>query len=65
MVRSRHVGKSPSRFDFKKLENLNGHYIREADDARWPTLVAPRVETRLGVVLDADGRVARRARWSR
>ena len=27
------VGKSPSRFDFKKLENLNGHYIREADDA--------------------------------
>ena len=28
-----HVGKSPSRFDFKKLENLNGHYIREADDA--------------------------------
>jgi glutamyl-tRNA synthetase len=27
-----HVGKSPSRFDFKKLENLNGHYIREADD---------------------------------
>ena len=29
-----HVGKSPSRFDLKKLENLNGHYIREADDAR-------------------------------
>ncbi|MCK0128303.1 glutamate--tRNA ligase [Erythrobacter sp. F6033] len=26
------VGKSPSRFDTKKLENLNGHYIREADD---------------------------------
>ncbi len=24
------VGKSPSRFDLKKLENLNGHYIREA-----------------------------------
>jgi glutamyl-tRNA synthetase len=23
-----HVGKSPSRFDFKKLENLNGNYIR-------------------------------------
>jgi glutamyl-tRNA synthetase len=29
-----HVGRSPSRFDLKKLENLNGHYIREADDAR-------------------------------
>jgi glutamyl-tRNA synthetase len=38
-----HVGKSPSRFDFKKLENLNGHYIREADDKRLATLVAPRL----------------------
>ncbi|HEV2596263.1 MAG TPA: glutamate--tRNA ligase [Sphingomicrobium sp.] len=37
------VGKSPSRFDFKKLENLNGHYIREADDARLSDLVAPRL----------------------
>lgn len=27
------IGKSPSRFDFAKLENMNGHYIREADDA--------------------------------
>lgn len=35
------VGKSPSRFDIKKLENLNGHYIREADDARLASLVAP------------------------
>ena len=38
-----HVGKSPSRFDFKKLENLNGHYIREADDARLAELVAPKI----------------------
>jgi glutamyl-tRNA synthetase len=36
-----HVGKSPSRFDFKKLENLNGHYIREADDTRLADLIAP------------------------
>jgi glutamyl-tRNA synthetase len=35
-----HVGKSPSRFDVKKLEHLNGHYIRHADDARLSTLVA-------------------------
>ena len=34
------VGKSPSRFDLKKLENLNGHYIREADDARLASIVA-------------------------
>ena len=38
-----HVGKSPSRFDLKKLENLNGHYIREADDGRLADLVAPRL----------------------
>ncbi len=26
------IGKSPSRFDFAKLENLNGHYIRHTSD---------------------------------
>jgi glutamyl-tRNA synthetase len=41
------VGKSPSRFDLKKLENLNGHYIREADDARLADLVAPRIPLEL------------------
>ena len=40
------VGKSPSRFDFKKLENLNGHYIREADNQRLTELVAPRLGIR-------------------
>ncbi len=39
-----HVGKSPSRFDLKKLENLNGHYMREADDARLAALVASRLD---------------------
>jgi len=39
-----HVGRSPSRFDFKKLENLNGHYIREADDQRLADLIAPRLD---------------------
>ncbi|WP_209347699.1 glutamate--tRNA ligase [Pontixanthobacter sp. CEM42] len=37
------VGKSPSRFDIKKLENLNGHYIREADDARLAEIVAAKL----------------------
>ena len=37
------VGKSPARFDLKKLENLNGHYIRAADDARLAALVAERL----------------------
>src|SRR3982074_3287109 len=26
------IGRSAARFDFAKLENLNGHYIRHADD---------------------------------
>ena len=43
-----HVGKSPSRFDLKKLENLNGHYIRLADDARLADLVAARLEGEIG-----------------
>ncbi|MDO7836186.1 glutamate--tRNA ligase [Sphingobium sp. HBC34] len=46
------VGRSPSRFDIKKLENLNGHYLREADDSRLAALVAPRVAARLGKTLD-------------
>ena len=27
------IGRSPSRFDFAKLDNLNGHYIRQSADA--------------------------------
>jgi glutamyl-tRNA synthetase len=37
------VGRSPSRFDFAKLDNLNGHYLREADDAALATDVAARL----------------------
>jgi len=48
------VGRSPSRFDIKKLENLNGHYIREADDARLAALVAARMAP-----LDEDAATAR------
>jgi glutamyl-tRNA synthetase len=43
-----HVGRSPSRFDTKKLENLNGHYIREANDGRLAGLVAPRIAPLIG-----------------
>ena len=34
------IGRSPARFDFAKLDNLNGHYLRQADDARLVELVA-------------------------
>jgi len=42
------VGRSPSRFDIKKLENLNGHYLRAADDGRLVALIAARVTAALG-----------------
>jgi glutamyl-tRNA synthetase, bacterial family len=38
------VGQSASRFDFAKLQNLNGHYLREADDARLAKLVLPKLD---------------------
>ncbi|WP_340587612.1 glutamate--tRNA ligase [Erythrobacter alti] len=38
------VGKGPSRFDMKKLLNMNGNYIRAADDARLAGLVAERID---------------------
>ncbi len=33
------IGKSASRFDFTKLENMNGHYIRAASDKRLVTAI--------------------------
>ena len=42
------VGRGPSRFDFAKLDNLNGHYLRQTDDAR----LAREVAARLGVAGD-------------
>jgi glutamyl-tRNA synthetase len=37
------VNKGAARFDLKKLLNLNGHYLRLADDARLTELVAKRL----------------------
>jgi len=45
------AGKSPSRFDLKKLQNLNGHYIRAADDARLARLAADRIGPEADVAL--------------
>lgn len=42
------VGKSPSRFDAKKLQNLNGQYIREAADAKLVALTTPWIAEKLG-----------------
>lgn len=50
------VGKSPSRFDFAKLENLNAHYMKEADDARLVDLIAPLLERQIGGPLSDQAR---------
>src|SRR5665213_3352994 len=38
------IGKSPARFDFAKLANVNGHYIREAADERLLSLMLPALD---------------------
>ncbi len=55
------VGRSPSRFDFVKLENLNGHYMREADDERLLALILPIFCERLGHDVDTTGQERLRA----
>jgi glutamyl-tRNA synthetase len=45
------VGRAPARFDFVKLANLNGHYLREAEDGRLVELIVPRLEKALGRAL--------------
>jgi glutamyl-tRNA synthetase len=50
------VGRSPARFDFAKLDNLNGHYLRLAENSRLTALVLPRIEKRLGRAADTEGK---------
>lgn len=56
------VGRSPARFDFAKLENLNGHYLRTSEDDTLAELARPFVESAAGKVLDnADMALLERA----
>jgi len=49
------VGRAAARFDFAKLDSLNGHYIRAAADDRLVALISPKLEQALGKPLaDAD-----------
>ncbi|MCB9978423.1 MAG: glutamate--tRNA ligase [Rhodospirillales bacterium] len=50
------IVKSPARFDFAKLESLNAHYMKEADDARLVDLVTPFLEKQTGTPLSAQSR---------
>jgi len=54
------VGRSPSRWDYAKLTNLNGVWLRATDDARLTGEVMARLAGRDGLVLDED--VAARVR---
>jgi glutamyl-tRNA synthetase len=50
------IGRSPARFDFAKLESVNGHYLRGATNERLVELIAPRLEAVLGAKIDAAGK---------
>jgi glutamyl-tRNA synthetase len=50
------VGRSAARFDFAKLANLNGHYVRETANDRLASLILPRLEAMIGRAVDAQGR---------
>ena len=48
------VGKSAARFDMAKLDNLNGIYLRQAEDAELVDLIAPGVGDIVGRTLGDD-----------
>ena len=49
------IGRSPSRVDFKKLDNLNGHYMRGASDTELAEATLPLLAKR-GFTVNADVR---------
>jgi glutamyl-tRNA synthetase len=50
------IGRSPSRFDFAKLDNLNAHYMRLADDVRLVGLIVPLIEAKSGLPVNSEAR---------
>jgi glutamyl-tRNA synthetase len=50
------VGRAAARFDQAKLDSVNAHYIRAADDGRLVALVAERLEKEFGGVLSQTQR---------
>jgi glutamyl-tRNA synthetase len=58
------IGRSPARFDFAKLESLNGHYIRQSADADLLSAIdqlLPHIEG--GAALAAKMRPTLRQQW--
>ena len=50
------IGRAPARFDFARLDNLNGYYIRASEGDRLAGLAAEQLEKTLGRPLDEAGR---------
>jgi glutamyl-tRNA synthetase len=50
------VGRAPAQFDFAKLDSINAHYIRGADDERLVGFVSERLEAEFAGRLSQDAR---------
>jgi glutamyl-tRNA synthetase len=50
------INKSASRFDFQKLENINGHYIKTMDEAELFEAALPFLEKELNYKLEGDNK---------
>jgi glutamyl-tRNA synthetase len=50
------LGKSPSRFDFTKLDSINSHYLKEADSIRLVDLITPILEKTIGKTIDNNAK---------
>jgi glutamyl-tRNA synthetase len=48
------LNKSPSRIDFDKMANINGHHMNQADDSRLVALVKPFLEPLENTLRDPD-----------
>ncbi len=60
----KNVGRSPARFDFAKLENINGHYMRHTPDAELMAAieqVLPHIDSGADIAARLDGGL--RAKW--
>jgi len=49
------IGKSAAKFDYAKLENLNAHYMNEADNDRLIDLLSPFLKTHHDIILTDKG----------
>ncbi len=50
------IGRSPSRFDFDKLNSLNAHYLKQSSDSELADRASGDLEARLGRPLEAGER---------